>query len=252
MDTVDTFGEGNICSQHKTAILYISLLDMAIPKVQDLKIESSRDGSQTLYSTSFGQHYHSMHGALAESEHVFIKEGLNRLDRAKLKVLEFGFGSGLNALLTLRESIARKIKIEYIGLELHPVPAEVWSSMNYNEGEFADLSNAFTELHESAWEVQVEIHPLFQLLKRNVDMTSCDLDDGLDLVYFDAFGPGTQPELWTKQIFARIYDAMSSGGVLTTYSCKGDVRRSMMALGFNVAQVGGPPGKRSMLVAIKD
>ncbi len=219
---------------------------------QDIHVDRSADGSQTLYSATYGQHYHSMHGALAESEHVFIREGLTRLLKSHIKVLEFGFGSGLNALLTLREAIARDKTIDYSGLELHPVPSEIWTSLNYDEPGLSELMPAFHTMHEAPWDQAARIHPRFQLTKLQVDMRTADLDDGFDLVYFDAFGPGTQPELWTKEIFERIFLAMASGGVLTTYSCKGEVRRSMMEIGYSVEKVTGPPGKRSMLVAIKD
>lgn len=219
---------------------------------QDLRLDVSRDGSQTLYSEKYGQHYHSMHGALSESLHVFIKHGLDRIDKDEVKVLELGFGTGLNALLTLKEAIRRDISIDYTGLELHPVTTDIWSLLNYSSSAGQDLSAQFKLMHSSPWNQQVHIHPNFNLCKREVDMLTADLGTGYDLVYFDAFGPETQPELWSQDLFQRIYDAMAPAGVISTYSCKGDVRRGWMDLGMKVEKPIGPPGKRSMLVGIKD
>jgi len=217
----------------------------------DLSLDLSRDGSQTVYSERYGQHYHSMHGALSESEHVFIKEGLDRLTRTKIKVLECGFGSGLNALLTLREAIERNIEIDYHGIELNPISEEIWNSLKYERSGLKELMTFFQAMHEAQWAKQSQIHPLFQLTKLKEDLITTSLEGGYDLVYFDAFGPATQPELWTREIFERMYQSMATGGVLTTYSCKGDVRRAMTSIGFDVEKPEGPPGKRSMLVGIK-
>jgi tRNA U34 5-methylaminomethyl-2-thiouridine-forming methyltransferase MnmC len=193
-----------------------------------------------------------MHGAISESEHVFIKEGFARLSKPKIKVLECGFGSGLNALLTLREAIARNIETDYHGIELNPISEEIWSALNYNQVGLVELKPFFQAMHEAPWEKPCQIHPLFRLSKHKANLLSTRLGLEFDLVYFDAFGPVTQPELWTKEIFEKIYNSMASGGVLTTYSCKGDVRRAMTAIGFNVEKPEGPPGKRSMLVGVKD
>lgn len=217
----------------------------------DIRLHRSADGSPTLYSEQYGQHYHSMHGALQESEHVFIREGLQRCTAKKLRVLEFGFGTGLNALLTLGQAMDHELSIHYTAVELHPLPATVWGQLDYCRGDLAHLATYFDTMHSCAWDNTVALHPYFSLHKVQADFLEFQSSEAIDLVYFDAFGPGTQPELWSQEIFERIYSVMNPDGVLSTYSCKGDVRRAMIAVGFEVEKVPGPPGKREMLVAIK-
>lgn len=217
-----------------------------------LRIESTADGSQTLFSEEYGLHYHSTHGAIQESEHVFIKEGLLRSVKKELNILEIGLGTGLNALLTLRNAEEDQLKVNYEGLELNPVPEEIWSQILYCEQmERPELSPSFSAIHLAPWNDWIPISDFFQLKKTLQDFREADFGSNQDLVYFDAFGPGSQPELWTIEIFNRLYASMAHEGILTTYSAKGDVRRALISAGFKVEKRPGPPGKREMLVAIK-
>jgi tRNA U34 5-methylaminomethyl-2-thiouridine-forming methyltransferase MnmC len=205
-----------------------------------------------LYSSNYEAHYHSIHGAIQESEHVFIKEGLNRIHSEELKVLEIGLGTGLNALLTMREAIDKQINVDYSAIELYPIPDSIVEQLDYAERlERPELSESFHRIHKSSWGDPELIHERFVLTKFKADIGNCEFGDHIDLVYFDAFGPGTQEDLWTAKIFSKIYASMKIGGVLSTYCSKGDVRRAMISVGFKVKKVPGPPGKREMLVATK-
>lgn len=234
-----------------------------------LRIIETGDGSRSLYHEELDETYHSRHGALQEAKHVFIKMGLQPLldKRERIAVLEIGFGTGLNAWLTASEVVRREqeqgkreqegdvyvgSRIFYVGIEAYPLSAKDLEDVNY-----ASLTKDRSEkallddIQQCKWEEEVEIHPRFSLTKRKLFFKEIKDADSFDLIYFDAFGPRVQPDLWTVDIFRKMYKALRSGGVLTTYSAKGDVRRAMMEVGFEVERVPGPPGKREMLVAKK-
>lgn len=215
---------------------------MSIP----LSLKQTADGSQTLYRSDLDEHYHSVHGARQESMHVFIEMGLRPLmNRSGLKIFEMGFGTGLNALLTEVETRNAKINVHYSSLELYPLGEEEFSALDYGERE------VFLYMHHSNWEESVLMREGFTLKKIHGAFGEMEVEDQFDLVYWDAFGPRVQPNLWTEDIFRKCHTLCAPGGVLVTYSAKGDVRRAMQAAGFEVERLPGPPGKREMLRATK-
>ncbi len=199
------------------------------------------------------EQYHSKHGALQEARHVFIATGLSyylsELSNSKspIRILEYGFGTGLNALLTAME--AHPNQIEYTGIEAFPITEEEITAMDY--GVMLEADDLFQKLHTAAWEKTAQITDTFQLTKRNSTFEELEYDQEFDLIYFDAFGPRTQPELWTLSIFESAYKALDSNGVLVTYCAAGQVRRNLQEAGFMVDRLPGPPGKREMLRARK-
>jgi len=221
--------------------------------MSDLSLMYTRDGSPTLYSHRYDATYHSRHGAIQESQHVFIEAGLSILtDKNPIRILEMGFGTGLNALLTALRIRNSDISIEYEALETIPLnQIQIEQLITSLEPLLSDSNGLFRSMHEAQWGTMTTIEEGFKLLKRNEDLISAHFELGYDLVYYDAFAPSTQPELWTVQIFQKLFEAMSIGGALTTYCSKGDVRRAMITAGFEVEKIPGPPGKREMLRAIK-
>lgn len=215
----------------------------------------TEDGSHSYFVPEVGESYHSSHGAVQESMHVFIESGLKKLDKKEIHVFEMGFGSGLNALLTWAYTLNSKIKIRYETIELFPISTEEAALINYPE--FLDIrKDDFLSLHECDWEKTKDLSSGFSLLKKRIDLLSY-IGDGLpdkkfDLVYFDAFSPEAQPELWKSPIFNFLFSAMAPGGILTSYSVRGDFRRSLQSAGFRVEKIPGPPGKRHITRAYRD
>jgi len=216
------------------------------------KVIITKDGSHSISIPEMNVTYHSIHGAIQESKHVFIEAGLryaselfNRL--GPLHILEVGFGTGLNALLTLIEADKIKMNVHYSALELYPLTQQEYNFLNYCEALNVSLQNVFEQLHECVWEKEAHILPNFSLFKTNQSLLNFTTDQFYDLVYFDAFAPSSQPELWTKQVFEKLYAMMSSNGILVTYCSKGDVRRAMQSAGFAVEKIRGPVGKREMI-----
>lgn len=216
------------------------------------KIIKTADGSTTIHLEEWDEHYHSVHGAIQEARHVFIKNGLDTFPDGKVAVLEIGFGTGLNAFITLLEAKRRGLAIDYTGVEAYPVASEELQQLNYvGELKAEQQLPLFGKMHAVSWE---ETHPIsgeFVLTKRKQSFTAIEDKEKFNLIYFDAFGPRVQPELWTGEIFSRMYDALKEKGVLVTYSAKGSVRRAMQSVGFTVERLPGPPGKREMLRAVK-
>ncbi len=208
-------------------------------------IRTTEDGSQTLIHPIIGDSYHSLHGAVAESEHIYIGAGLGSVTLGDISILEVGFGSGLNALLTLRATERTGQSVRYTGVELYPISQDMAQRMDY-----AAQPN-FLELHGSPWGEWCDITPSFKLLKECVDLVEYAPGSNFDLVYFDAFAPDSQPELWSEVIFERIYASMNRGGVLVTYSSKGVVKRALRGVGFQVSRLAGPVGKRHIVRAVK-
>lgn len=210
----------------------------------------TKDNSPTLFVPELDEHYHSVHGALAESRHVFIGAGLNLFagSKTELKILEMGFGTGLNAWLSWKEADRAGFKLRYHSLEKYPVTIEEANSLKFVD----ELQvNEFLKLHESPWQKWQDLSPFFSLCKDQVDLRSFEPILKYDLVYFDAFAPSAQSELWTKQVFEKLFKSMEDGGILVTYCVKGEVRRNMKAAGFEVEKIPGPPGKREMARARK-
>mgnify|MGYP001374310588 FL=1 len=211
------------------------------------------DGSQTIQLPEWGEQYHSMHGALQESRHVFIRQGLYQFFNRPVDLLEIGFGTGLNALITMVEAPGRKLRIRYTGLEAYPVVEGEWKQLEYAKlfSPEDNVQRYFEALHRAPWDREYPVTSAFTLHKRNIDIRLFESEPAFDLVYFDAFGARVQPELWTAEIFRRMYEAVRPGGCLVTYSAKGSVRRAMQEVGFIVERLPGPPGKREMLRASK-
>ncbi|MGO4920755.1 tRNA (5-methylaminomethyl-2-thiouridine)(34)-methyltransferase MnmD [Maribacter spongiicola] len=216
------------------------------------EIITTGDGSKTIQIMDWQEQYHSKHGAIQEAYHVFIKSGLDLFKDQELHILEIGFGTGLNAFITLIEFEKRNLQIKYTGVEAYPVSNEELEQLNYLE-ELKSLSRKedFDFMHSSPWNKVVEISPNFSLLKEQKFFKEIDAVAEYDLVYFDAFGARVQPELWTVEIFQIMFNAMKNGGYLVTYAAKGSVRRAMLEVGFLVERLPGPPGKREMLRAKK-
>ncbi|MDR0745757.1 MAG: tRNA (5-methylaminomethyl-2-thiouridine)(34)-methyltransferase MnmD [Mediterranea sp.] len=213
-------------------------------------IEYTGDGSATLFVPELNEHYHSVKGARTESRHVFIDMGLKYVRTAQPRVLEIGFGTGLNAFLSLLEARETGKKAHYTGLELYPLEWDTLIELKYSDDPL------FQQIHAAGWEVETEISPYFTLLKKKADFTEIRKENNdnyrYDVVYFDAFAPGKQPEMWEQQGFDYLYAAMNNGGVLTTYCAKGAVRRALQEAGFVVERLPGPPGgKREIIRAIK-
>lgn len=210
------------------------------------------DGSTTIHLPDWDENYHSRHGAVQEARHVFILNGLHLFaDRTELSILEIGFGTGLNAFITLLESEASGRKISYTGVEAYPVEVEEAALMNYPEALGTDKASLFREMHESKWEEDVSATPNFQLTKRRQFFAEIEDEAAFDLIYFDAFGFRVQPELWSEDIFRRMARALRPGGVLVTYAARSVIKRNMQAAGLTVEKLPGPPGKREMMRATK-
>lgn len=212
------------------------------------------DGSWTIQLTDWNEQYHSKHGAIAEAQHVFIKNGLLHFhETAKpltLSILEIGFGTGLNALLSMQYADQQELKIEYHGMEAFPVAQTEWKAVNYAKA-VGMPESSFESLHSCAWEVPARLSSNFILTKRQQTFDELNEQGVYDLIYFDAFGPRVQPELWEMEILKKTYEALKPGGVWVSYCAKGDVRRNLQTLGFEVERLQGPPGKRHMLRATK-
>jgi tRNA U34 5-methylaminomethyl-2-thiouridine-forming methyltransferase MnmC len=216
------------------------------------EIITTADGSSTIHLADWDETYHSRHGAIQEAYHVFIKNGLSLLNRPTLSILEIGFGTGLNAFITLLEGSKNRTNIHYTGVEAHPVVESEIGKLNYLQALHAeDHAQEFNHMHRSDWERDIAISTCFVLRKQKKDFATISDIEKYDLVYYDAFGARVQPELWTEPLFLKMFNAMKSGGVLVTYAAKGSVRRAMQSVGFKVERLPGPPGKREMLRATK-
>lgn len=226
----------------------------------NLEIITTNDGSNTLFVPELNERYHSIHGAIQESRHVFIRSGLNYfLDKYQKKdvaIFEVGFGTGLNTFLTLIESEKQQLTIKYSAIESYPLTNELWSRLNYieqiNDYSKEQLQFFFNQIHLVEWEKYVEVQEKFILQKINSSLLEFNCDKKFDIIYFDAFAPTVQPELWTKEIFKKLYDVMNVNGILVTYCAKGIVKRTLKEVGFFVESIQGPPGKREMIRAHVD
>lgn len=219
------------------------------------RIVKTADGSHTLELVGMDEHYHSTFGAVQESMHVFIRNGFHSLsgNNEVVNILEIGFGTGLNALLTLIESQKTNLQVYYFTLEPFPLKREEYEALNYPSLlPEPGLHEGFLKFHESEWSKDIELLPGFVFRKEKTGLEAASLPGNFfDLAYFDAFGPDTQPELWTQPLFEKVSGAMKPGGMLTTYCAKGGVRRAMKASGFIVEKLPGPTGKREMTKAVK-
>ncbi|WP_420601647.1 tRNA (5-methylaminomethyl-2-thiouridine)(34)-methyltransferase MnmD [Flagellimonas sp.] len=216
------------------------------------RIITTADGSKTIQIEDWDEQYHSKHGAIQEAYHVFIDHGLMLFQNTAIKILEIGFGTGLNALITLMEMEKQNLQIQYVGVEAFPVSMEEVEQLEYcMQLNAPENQSLFDKMHASEWEKTISITSNFSLQKQKKDFKSINDTDLFNLIYFDAFGARVQPELWTEEIFLKMYNALQEKGVLVTYAAKGSVRRALQAVGFTVERLPGPPGKREMLRAAK-
>jgi len=218
---------------------------------KELKI--TEDGSHTLFIPSLDETYHSSHGAIQESMHVFIAAGLKYIKNKEIKILEVGFGTGLNAFLTLLEANKSETSINYISLEAFPLEMSLVKQLNYTselklEGNVVALYN---RLHEVEWESLQHITNEFKLKKLKIKLDCFKASEKFDIIYFDAFAPQFQPEMWTVNVFEKMYNCLNNNGVLVTYCAKGIVKRALKEVGFKIESIPGPPGKREMTRAHK-
>lgn len=216
-------------------------------------IEQTEDGSATLFVPQLNEHYHSVKGARTESQHIFIDMGLNASEALAPRVLEIGFGTGLNAFLTLQETERSRRHVHYTTVELYPLTWQEIEPLHYSDHPL------FRTLHEAAWEEEVKITPHFTLRKLQMDVTQAsslthvNFPHPFDVIYFDAFAPEKQPEMWEEPIFQRIFASLNTSGLLTTYCAKGIIRRMLQDVGFTVERLPGPPGgKREILRGRKE
>jgi tRNA U34 5-methylaminomethyl-2-thiouridine-forming methyltransferase MnmC len=215
------------------------------------KIITTLDGSTTIQIIGLDECYHSKNGAIQEAKHVFIQNGLELIQKKSVSILEIGFGTGLNALVTYQEALNKNIEINYTGVEAFPVSLEEVKAMNYTK-QLNLNESIFKMLHESNWESPNIISSHFVLTKRKQFFNEIEDMNRYDLIYFDAFGYQVQPELWSTEIFIKMYDALQYQGILVTYAARGVVKRSLITAGFVVKKVPGPPGKREMMIAFKN
>ncbi len=216
----------------------------------EVTVEATEDGSSTLRSLQFGTTYHSSHGAVQESTHVFIQHGLDTISQiqaSNIRILEIGFGTGLNALLAWQWAIKSGKEVEYTGIEAFPVNPTVLEDFQYL---LPNATDDFQLLHTSNWN-ELHHYPNFKFSKLNGKWPNIQVGEGFDIVFFDAFSPVDQPEIWDKHSLQACADALKEGGIWVTYCAKGDVRRQMQSLGFQVQRLAGPPHKRHMLHATK-
>lgn len=217
----------------------------------DPEIKVTSDGSHTLYVPSLDEHYHSHFGAITESKHIFINAGLASLSADKVSILEVGFGTGLNALLTALFAGEHNVIVSYTSLEKYPLESSVVRQLNYGDLTGSNGPGLFEAIHKAPWGTATDITEWFSLNKILTDLTTDDPRGIYDLVYFDAFGPDKQPEMWTEEVISRIAAVTRSGSVFVSYSAKGSLKRMLRSFGFDVTLLPGPPGKRVMTRAVK-
>lgn len=222
-----------------------------------MEILKTADGSHTLFSEMFNEVYHSRHGSIQESNHVYIDSGVKYFmeqnhPRKSISVLEIGFGTGLNALLTMLYAKKHEVSVQYSTVEAQPVDISIVKQLNYTDllG-FEYCYGPYHTLHLCRWEETHQIIPYFAFNKKKSKVEDVHLDAEYDIVFFDAFAPTHQPEIWSADIFSKLYDAMSPNGILVTYCSKSVAQKAMRDAGFVIEKPVGPWGKREMIRAHK-
>jgi len=213
----------------------------------------TEDGSHTIYLPEMDEHYHSVHGAIQESVHIYIGQGLLQTTKNEILVLEIGFGTGLNAYLTYCFAKERNISVNYLSLEKYPLTEPEYLQLNYPDSIFSENSLVFEQMHRAEWDLNQEISSIFWLKKVKADLLSYQFnpEPQFDLVYYDAFAPGKQPEMWTDEVLHKVAKSVKDGGILVTYCAKGTVRRAFSAAGFFMERIPGPTGKKEILRGTK-
>jgi len=215
------------------------------------QIIKTSDGSDTIFVPELNEHYHSIHGAVQESSYIFIKSGFDFCKTDPLNIFEVGFGTGLNALLTAIKCMEGDREVNYTSIEKYPIDEITVKTLNHYQFAGESGKEIYNSIHSAKWNERVRICRKFNLMKISGDLTSDVIKGNYDLIYFDAFGPDKQPEMWTKEIFAALAGLTNKNGILVTYSAKGEVKRNLRACGFEVTLLPGPPGKRQIIRAVK-
>ena len=210
------------------------------------------DGSSSIFIPKLDESYHSMHGAIQEADHVFINNGLAYVESEKVRVFELGYGTGLNAILTLVYGLQNGMEIQYDAIDAHPVENKLIERLNYPDLIEGDYKNQFNSMHYSEWDENIEIMKHFKVRKIHCRIQDHKLGkERYNIIYFDAFGPKAQPDMWLPEVLNKMYQALVKGGALLTYCAQGQFRRNLKSIGFKVEILKGPPGKREMTRAIK-
>jgi len=218
----------------------------------EVHITKTADHSDTLYVPALDEHYHSIYGAWQESVHVFIREGFLQIRKPSIAIFEMGFGTGLNTLLSMIEARKNEIEVTYHSIDLHPLKVSLMKQLNHSRFIDPKFQSFASAIYSCQWGHPVTIGENFYLTKIKADVLSYHFSSMYDLVYWDAFGPEKQPELWQTPLFRKVYESMVPNGILVTYAAKGQVRRNLEAAGFTVNRIPGPKGKREMIRAIKE
>lgn len=221
-----------------------------------MPIQLTSDGTHTIHSDQFDVPYHSVHGALQETMHVFIGAGLDHFlettsSTKSIHILEVGFGTGLNVLATLAESRNRELSVDFQTIEAYPITMETAAALNFAEHLPSIVKSDIDTIHSAEWSENISLSPLFTFTKHRTTLEAFQSEDRFDVIYFDAFAPTAQPELWTPAILQKMYDHLNDYGILVTYCAKGQFKRDLKSVGFHVQSIPGPPRKREMTRAIK-
>lgn len=220
-----------------------------------LSFALTADGSKTIFNEKVGEHYHSRHGAVQESKHVFLNKGLQYLldlnNTKNAHILEVGFGTGLNFLVTADFCTEHQIELSYTGIEAYPLKSEMICETGYNEYVLEGLWHTFINQYEEALNQEVQINPNCKLQIEALKMLDFNSERLFDLIYFDAFAAAHQPEMWDLESLKHISQYLKQGGVFVTYAITGNLKRAMKSLGFRIEKVPGAPGKHEMLRAVK-
>lgn len=211
----------------------------------------TEDGSFTFRIPDWEEQYHSKHGALLEALHVFIKEGFLycTANRESVTLLEMGFGTGLNVSLTQLQAEKDKILVDFTTIDAYPIDPELIKKLNYPQ-QLNIPDEVFLKLHTLSWNETHQVSEHFKLTKLQKFFNEVEANGHYDLIYYDAFGMRVQPELWTEEIFEKLFKALKPRGILVTYACNGPARRALQAVGFEVQKLQGPPGKKEMMRAV--
>jgi tRNA U34 5-methylaminomethyl-2-thiouridine-forming methyltransferase MnmC len=217
------------------------------------QIIATADGSHSLYLADLDETYHSRNGAIQEALHVFVQHGLRPLLQVKseINVLEVGFGTGLNTVLSLLDVQDSDARINYHSIEKYPLAINLAMQLNYTECIGSAASGVYSKIHLAEWQKQHQISPNFSLFKDACDLDNLQMNEWADLVFYDAFGPRVQPNMWNHQKLGIVHRAMRTGGILVTYCAQGQFKRVLKDLNFKTESLPGPPGKREMTRAIK-
>ncbi|WP_422361073.1 tRNA (5-methylaminomethyl-2-thiouridine)(34)-methyltransferase MnmD [Reichenbachiella sp.] len=221
--------------------------------MSDIKVIETRDGSSSLLIPEMNETYHSTHGAITESEYVFLKMGVNHFrethpNQKEIKILEIGFGTGLNAWLTALVAQESKIKIKFTSIEKFPLDANLVNQLNYKDKKESDESRVlFEKVHNADWDNECAVTEWFNLTKIQIDLANFNpTNESFNLIYFDAFAPSKQPEMWSQEVLKKMFDLLKTNGVFVTYCAQGQFKRDLKAVGFATEELDGPPGKKEM------